>query len=253
MPAQKSGRPWPSCRRPAAPSVAPALDGGTPVRRTPAPGSSLAREFARVFPLAGLRQQVLPAPRSPLAPPDSRRQTLLRAVLWPGLLRVAGRSPIPPFLPILPVRRASSRPPALPARREMFHSARAFPGRRGGPHARFPAAKDFPSEISRLFRQFSCALLQTIFPPPAPAVRSIPFLRAPYREVYPPLGGFLFPCSPFAPRSPRAPAPTARARSSPPRFPRRSAARAFEETPRAPNRAASVAAPAGPAPRPRQS
>src|SRR5438552_136223 len=253
MPAQKSGRPWPSCRRPAAPSVAPALDGGTPVRRTPAPGSSLAREFARVFPLAGLRQQVLPAPPSPLAPPDSRRQTLLRAVLWPGLLRVAGRSPIPPFLPILPVRRASSRPPALPARREMFHSARAFPGRRGGPHARFPAAKDFPSEISRLFRQFSCALLQTIFPPPAPAVRLIPFLRVRYGEVHPPLGGFLFPSSPFAPRSLPTPAPTARARSWPPRSPRRSAARAFEETPRAPNRAASVAAPAGPAPHPRQS
>src|SRR5258708_30748154 len=116
-----------------------------------------------------------------------------------------------------------------------------------------PEAEGFLFEIFRLFRQFSCALLQTIFPRPAPAVRSIPFVCVPFREAFPERPGFLFPSSPFAPLSLRTRAPAARVPSSSPSFPRRSAARPFQETLRVPDPAASAAEPAAPAPRLRQS
>src|SRR5713226_9222209 len=127
-----------------------------------------------------------------MAPPGSRRQTLLRSVLWPWLLREAGRFLFRLFLPFPPARRASSARPIPPARRGKFRSARAFPGWRANPRAKFPAAKDFPSEIFRPFRYFSCVPLQTIFPRPAPVVRSIPFLRILFRELLQELPEFLF-------------------------------------------------------------
>src|SRR5713226_560846 len=188
-----------------------------------------------------------------MAPPDSRKQTLLRSVPWPWLLREAARFPIPLSSPARPARPIFSGPPIRRARRGRFRFARAFPGWRANPRARFPAAEDFLFEIAQLSRRFSCALLQTIFPRPAPAVRSIRFLRVPFHEVFLELPGFHFPTSPFAPQSLRTRAPAARVPSSPPGFPDCSAARAFQETPHVPDLAASDAAPAGPAQRLRQS
>src|ERR1700694_1808376 len=152
MRARKSGRPLLFCKPKVALSIEPALAGekSAPARR--APGFSLSRESARVSLLAWLRPQVLPAPLSPMAPPDSRRQTPLRSVPWLWLLREEGQFQIPLFLPVLLARRASSARPVLPARRGKFRFARACRGWRANPRARFPAAKDFPSEICRLFR-----------------------------------------------------------------------------------------------------
>src|SRR5712692_1450303 len=152
MPARKSGRPSSFCKRQAAPSIEPALDGEKPDPPRRAPDFSPAKESAKVFRLAWIRRKALLAPLSPPAPPDPRKQTPLRSVPWPWLLREAVQFPIPPFLPTLPARRASSARPILPARRETFRSARAFPGWRANPRARFPAAKDFLSEIFRPFR-----------------------------------------------------------------------------------------------------
>src|SRR2546430_17603122 len=152
MRVRKSGRLLPFCKGQAAPLVAPALDGEKPIPATPARAFFHAAGSAATSPLAWLRQRVFRAPLSPTALQGSRKQTPLRSVPWPGLLREGGRFPIPLSLPILPARRASSRRRVLPARREKFHPARAFPGSAANPRPRFPAAKNFPSEIFRLFR-----------------------------------------------------------------------------------------------------
>src|SRR6266851_498574 len=152
MRARKSGRPSPFCKRQAAPSIEPALDGEKLALARRAPDSSLSRESAKVFRLVWIRRKVLPAPLSPPAPPDPRTQTPLRFVPWPWLLREARQFQILLFLPTLPARRASSARPILPARRETFRSARAFPGWRANPRARFLVTEDFPSEIFRPFR-----------------------------------------------------------------------------------------------------
>src|SRR5258708_3962472 len=150
MQARKSGRLSLSCKRRVAPSIEPALGGEKPAPARRAPNFSLARESAKVFLLAWLRRLVLPALLSPMAQRDSRRQMPLRSVPWPWLLREAAQFQNPPSLPVPPARRASSARPVLPARREKFRSARAFPGWPANPRAKFPATKDFPSEIFRL-------------------------------------------------------------------------------------------------------
>src|SRR5260370_32315196 len=99
MRARKSGRPWPFCKRQAAPSIEPALDGEKPAPPRRAPDSSLSRESAKVFRLAWIRRKVLPAPLSPTAPPDPPKQTLLRFVPWPLLHREARQFQILFFLP----------------------------------------------------------------------------------------------------------------------------------------------------------
>src|SRR5216684_7891919 len=157
MQARKSGRLSLFCKPKVAPSIEPARGGEKPAPARRAPNFSLARESAKVSLLAWLRRLVLPALLSPMAPPGSRWQTLPRFVPWRWLLREAAQFQNPLFLPALPARRASSARPVLPARREKFRSARAFPGWPANPRAKFPATKDFPSEIFRLFRQFSCA------------------------------------------------------------------------------------------------
>src|SRR5258708_27035942 len=165
-----------------------------------------------------------------MAPPDSRKQTQLRSVPWLWLLREAARFPILPSLQVRPAHPIFSGPATRRAARGRFRFARAFPGWRANPLAGSPEAEGFLFEIFRLFRQFSCALLQTIFPRPAPAVRSIPFVRIPFREAFPELPGFLFPSSPFAPLFLRTRAPAARVPSLPPGLPRRPAAHASQET-----------------------
>src|SRR5712664_2672789 len=152
MQERRFGRPWPSCNWKVAPSIEPALGGEKPAPARCAPNFSLSRESAKVFLLAWLRRLVLPAPLSPMAQRDSRRQTPLRFVPWPWLPREAAQFQNPLFLPVLPARRASSAQPVLPARRGKFRSARAFPGWRANPRAKFPAAADSLSEISRLSR-----------------------------------------------------------------------------------------------------
>src|SRR5258708_4886491 len=151
MRARKSGRPWLSCNWKAALSIAPAPFGEKSARLRRAPDSFLARESAKVSLLAWLRRLVLPALLSPMALQDPRMQTPPRFVPWPWLLREAAQFQNPLFLPALRARRASSARPVLPARRAKFRSARAFPGWRANPRARFPATKDFPSEIFRLY------------------------------------------------------------------------------------------------------
>src|SRR6266446_4258986 len=159
--------------------------------------------------------------------PDSLKQMPLRFVPWPWLPREAVQFPIRLFLPILPARRVSSAPPVLPVRLGKFRSAHVFPGSRVNLRARFPAATDFLSGTARPFRQFSCVLLQTIFLKPAPAVLSIQFLCVPFRGVFPAPPGFLFPSSPFAPRSLCNQAQAALGPSSPSLFLRASRAPAY--------------------------
>src|SRR5258708_3903352 len=152
MAARESGRPSLFCKRKAVPSVEPALDGEKPAPARRARGFSPARESAKASRLVWLRQQVLPTPLSPMAPPDPRRQTPLRSVPWLSLPPEAAQFLSPLFLPLRLARRVSSARPVLPARRGKFRSARVFPGWRANPRAKYPAARDFPSEIFRLFR-----------------------------------------------------------------------------------------------------
>src|SRR5690348_7942882 len=118
-----------------------------------------------------------------MAPPNLRKQTPPRSVLWLSLPREAAQFPSPPFSPIRRARPIFSAQQVRPARHETFRSARAFPGSRANPLARFPAAVDFLSETVRLFLGFFSALLQTICRKPASAVRSKRFSRVPFRVV----------------------------------------------------------------------
>src|SRR5713101_1384052 len=253
MPARRCGRPLFFCKLRAAPSVERALadEKSAPARR--APGFSLARVSAGVFRRVWIRRKVLPALLSLMAPPDSRKQTRLRSVPWLWLLPAAGQFPIPLFSPGRRARRASSARPILPARREKFHSERAFPGWHVNPRAKFPAAEDSLFETFQLYRRFSCGRLPTISRKPAPAARSTQFSRVLFREVFLKLPESLFPSIRFAPRSLRAPVPATRAPSSPPEFLRGLLAPVFPERRRVPYPAASAAAPADPAPHLRQS
>jgi len=129
--------------------------------------------------------------------------------------------------------------PVLPERRGKFRSARAFPGWRANPRARFPAAGDFLLEsfdfvgnfLAHFLKQFSRNQHQRFGRNRSYASRSVKFFYGSWIS---------FSVHPVRATISSYPSRAARAPSSPPGFPRRSAARSFQETPRVPYRAASA-------------
>src|SRR6266581_1015770 len=188
------------CKHQVAPSTAPAPGGEKSVPAKRARDFFRAARSVTAFPLSSLRPKVLPALLLLTEQSGSRKRTPPRFAPWPWPLRAGARFPSPLSLPIRRMCRVFSATLILPARREKFPFARVFRDWRVNLRARFPAAGDSPFEIFRPCRKSCCARLRTIFLKPARAVRSIPFLRVLFREVFLKLPEFPFPPSPFAPR-----------------------------------------------------
>src|SRR6266581_1931579 len=172
---QRCGRLLHFCKHQVAPSTAPAPGGEKSVPAKHARDFFRAAKSVTAFPLSSLRPEVLPAPLSLTEQSGSRKRTPPRFALSPWLLRAGARFPSPLSLPLRRVRRVFSATLILPARRERFPFARVFRDSLANPREKFQGAGDFLSEISRPFRQFSCALLQTILRRPRPAVLPIRF------------------------------------------------------------------------------
>src|SRR6266571_7450456 len=222
------------CKHQVAPSTAPAPGGEKSVPAKRARDFFRAARSVTAFPLSSLRPKVLPALLLLTEQSGSQKRTPPRFVLWPWLLRAGARFPSPLSLPLRRMRRVFSATLILPARRERFPRARVFRDSLANPREKFRGAEDFLSEISRPCRKSCCARLLTIFLKPARAVRSIPFLRVLFREVFLKLPEFPFPPSPFAPRFLRSRVRARRAPSSPPGFPRGGLSRAIREKRRGP-------------------